>query len=109
MAPKIIPLIPIVALSFLGLLVVVTFTHEYQHYKDFKALAIEDDFCVLNWNTNLNGSLGYYAFSYNKAFEPYVEENDMKSEFKAYTISVILIALYFLALMKVYDNYKNQI
>lgn len=94
---------------FIGLMVVVTFIHEYTHYNDYKNLVVQDEFCVLNYNPHiLKGNIGYYAFKYPARLEEEVNRLGEYAELRAYTTTIILMTIFGYSLLVIADRFIMQ-
>lgn len=86
-----------------GALFLIVLAHEYTHYFDFKGEVNEetDSMCLLANPLFIkkDGIIGYYSYEYNQTNER-VKEIMRYTEFKAYSVSVIVLILILFSYLK---------
>lgn len=73
--------------------------HELSHKNDFKGMVEDGETCILNYPESIYSAAGYYTFHYNQSNEDNVKDIDEHTEYKAYFISIAIIATFFIALL----------
>lgn len=85
----------LIIFAFIGMVSLSTIAHEYSHNLDYTKLALSQSVCLLpmpiiEWND----AIGEYRFTYNQSDTEIKEEIDKYTEIKAYSVSIIIAALF---------------
>jgi hypothetical protein len=94
----------LVALAGVGTIFLSTLVHELSHWQDLHKIAEKDSICLFNMPTDsitrIDKIYGSYTFTLDESIpnaEEKLAEIDEYTEFKAYSIQFIFIALVFLS------------
>lgn len=98
-------LIMIFVFGFIGMTIASTLIHELSHRQDYKRIAKDGDVCILEFN---RGALAEYSFNYNK--NDTIEYNKITryTEYKAYALTALIMALYIFSWMFVYNYIRGK-
>jgi hypothetical protein len=94
----------LILFGFVGVTIVSTFFHEYNHYNDLKNLVVQDQFCVLNYEPSIDAGIGYFRFYYNDSISKDLPGIQTQSELKSYVISSAIIIVFVWALLYIYNE-----
>ena len=91
-----IAIIIVLLFSLFGVIIFQALVHELSHKQDFKGIAINDSICLLNYPQSFWDLEGSYNYQYTNNI---AEQEVMKyTEYKAYTISFLILMIYFTCL-----------
>jgi hypothetical protein len=84
--------------------------HEYSHFKDFTGLARDSQICALSLPTDffkITTGFAYYSFEADPQKENEVNQISKYTEFKAYSITLIVMLLFLVSLEIVFKWIKR--
>lgn len=99
----------IIAFGLFGAFVLSVVLHEYSHVSDFNGIAENGQVCglVLPQNASylLNADAGYYSFSYEKNNTAQVQSIEKYTEYKAYSIALLVLMIFFISSLIVFRKF----
>ena len=95
----------VILFALFGTLVSSQIAHEFSHKQDFEGIAKDDKLCALVIPTSssdlASGEAAFYQFSYAPKDQSKVEEIGEYTEFKAYSITIAIVLIFFFCLLTV--------
>lgn len=87
--------------GFIGVFIVDTLIHENIHKYDLKEFVVKgtDKICLLDENLN-----GYYSYLINSEDEEEWAKANKYSEFKAYSVGIVILLLYYLCVLRLFKQ-----